>query len=120
MISSVNYALRILKPVLEGSASAVEVKSHAEDQYVQDMQAALKKTVWHAGCYSVDYFYPNPRTCEPHRDIVLMDFCMCSGTSTTKPGMQWHTPGARHTSGIDVCFLFGGIGMSRFVLALNP
>ncbi|KAL4953197.1 hypothetical protein BDW69DRAFT_184704 [Aspergillus filifer] len=50
--NSVNYALRILKPVLEESASAVEVKSHAEDEYLQDMQVALKKTVWHAGCHS--------------------------------------------------------------------
>ncbi|KAL4912906.1 hypothetical protein BDW62DRAFT_214649 [Aspergillus aurantiobrunneus] len=50
--NSVNYALRILKPVLDGSAASVEVKLSAEDTYVQKIQAALRNTVWHAGCNS--------------------------------------------------------------------
>ncbi|KAL4998898.1 hypothetical protein BDV10DRAFT_62258 [Aspergillus recurvatus] len=50
--SSVNYALRILKPVLDGAASSVEVKADAEDAYVEKVQTALKNTVWHAGCHS--------------------------------------------------------------------
>ncbi|KAJ0374228.1 hypothetical protein COL922a_014232, partial [Colletotrichum nupharicola] len=50
--NSVNYALRVLKPVLDGSASSVEVKLEAEDTYIQNVQSALKDTVWHSGCNS--------------------------------------------------------------------
>lgn len=51
--SSINYALRILRPIFEGTAKSVEVKSEAEKSYVQTVQAALKKTVWNSGCRSV-------------------------------------------------------------------
>ncbi|KAL2862407.1 flavin-containing monooxygenase [Aspergillus lucknowensis] len=50
--NSVNYALRVLKPVLDGSAASVEVKAEAEDKYIEDIQATLKNTVWHLGCTS--------------------------------------------------------------------
>ncbi|KAL2823789.1 hypothetical protein BDW59DRAFT_162952 [Aspergillus cavernicola] len=50
--NSVNYALRILKPVLEGSAASVEVKLSAEDTYIEKVQTALRNTIWHAGCNS--------------------------------------------------------------------
>ncbi|KAL2857329.1 hypothetical protein BJY01DRAFT_137718 [Aspergillus pseudoustus] len=50
--NSVNYALRILKPVLDGSASSVEVKLSAEDEYVKKVQTALRDTVWNSGCNS--------------------------------------------------------------------
>ncbi|KAF9878989.1 monooxygenase [Colletotrichum karsti] len=48
--NGVNYALRVLKPVLEGRASAAMVKSEAEQQYVDEMQSALRNTVWNTGC----------------------------------------------------------------------
>ncbi|KAL5342085.1 hypothetical protein BJX70DRAFT_410826 [Aspergillus crustosus] len=50
--NSVNYALRVLKPVLDGSAASVEVEASAEDAYIEQVQSALRKTVWHAGCNS--------------------------------------------------------------------
>ncbi|KAL4770612.1 hypothetical protein BDW60DRAFT_218010 [Aspergillus nidulans var. acristatus] len=50
--NSVNYALRILKPVLDGAASSVEVKADAENAYVESVQTALRNTVWHSGCHS--------------------------------------------------------------------
>ncbi|RDW68959.1 flavin-containing monooxygenase [Aspergillus mulundensis] len=50
--NSVNYALRVLKPVLDGTASAVEVKADAEDAYIKKLQAAARNTVWVAGCHS--------------------------------------------------------------------
>ncbi|PWY68600.1 putative monooxygenase [Aspergillus heteromorphus CBS 117.55] len=56
--NSVNYALRILKPVLEGKASAVEVKQDAERDYIYWVQDALSKRVWNAGCVS---WYLNDR-----------------------------------------------------------
>ncbi|PYH91801.1 dimethylaniline monooxygenase, partial [Aspergillus ellipticus CBS 707.79] len=46
--NSVNYALRILKPVLEGKASTVEIKLDAEREYVYWMQDALRKRVWNS------------------------------------------------------------------------
>ncbi|CZR68093.1 related to flavoprotein involved in K+ transport [Phialocephala subalpina] len=48
----VNYALRILAPVLRGKAVSVEVKYNAEKQHVYHMQDELRKRVWSAGCNS--------------------------------------------------------------------
>ena len=52
-ISSINYALRILKPVLDGDAASVEVTTKAEHDYAYWVQDALSKRVWNAGCVSV-------------------------------------------------------------------
>ncbi len=49
----VNYALRVLAPVLRGKAVSVEVKYDAEKQHVYHMQDELRKRVWSAGCKSV-------------------------------------------------------------------
>ena len=51
--SSINYALRILKPVFNGDAVSVDLKPQAEHDYVYWMQGALSKRVWNAGCISV-------------------------------------------------------------------
>lgn len=49
-----NFALRVLKPVLDGSAASVEPKLSAEDEYIRQVQAACQNTVWHSGgCNSV-------------------------------------------------------------------
>lgn len=48
-----NYALRVLKSVLNGDASSVEVKQEAEDEYIYKMQDALRQRVWNTGCASV-------------------------------------------------------------------
>ncbi|RDH14001.1 FAD/NAD(P)-binding domain-containing protein [Aspergillus niger ATCC 13496] len=50
--SSVNYALRILKPILQGRVLAVEIKEEAEQTYIHEVQKALAKRVWNAGCAS--------------------------------------------------------------------
>lgn len=54
--SSVNYALRVLKPVFEKGADSVELTQVAEDEYSHRVQDALRKRVWNAGCQSVNYF----------------------------------------------------------------
>lgn len=51
--SSVNYALRVLKPVLDGKAASINLKQKAEDAYVHRVQEALLHMVWNAGCASV-------------------------------------------------------------------
>lgn len=50
--NSVNYALRVIKPVLDGQASIASLKWDAEKQYSDRMQAALRNTVWNSGCQS--------------------------------------------------------------------
>ncbi|KAE8370649.1 hypothetical protein BDV27DRAFT_167514 [Aspergillus caelatus] len=50
--NSINYALRILKPVLDGDAASVEVTTKAEHDYAYWVQDALSKRVWNAGCVS--------------------------------------------------------------------
>ncbi|KAK2757318.1 hypothetical protein FQN54_004832 [Arachnomyces sp. PD_36] len=55
--NSINYALRVLAPVFQGTAKSIELKPEAEKSYVQKMQDALSKTVWNAGCQS--WYYLN-------------------------------------------------------------
>lgn len=50
--NSINYALRIIKPILDGQASAAEVKLEAEKAYVERVQAALGERVFASGCRS--------------------------------------------------------------------
>ncbi|KAJ4986826.1 monooxygenase [Stagonosporopsis vannaccii] len=50
--NSINYALRVLKPVLERKAKAIDISSAAEEEYVYAMQEELKNRVWNAGCRS--------------------------------------------------------------------
>jgi glycine/D-amino acid oxidase-like deaminating enzyme len=57
---SINYALRILAPVLKRKAPSAGVKFDAEKQYVYHVQDELNKRVWSVGCKSVCYFNHNP------------------------------------------------------------
>lgn len=50
--NNINYALRVIKPVLDGEAQFAEVRRDAEERYSREMQAALKNTVWFSGCHS--------------------------------------------------------------------
>ncbi|CAI7628562.1 unnamed protein product [Penicillium manginii] len=51
--NSVNYALRVLKPILDGKVASMNLKQEAEDSYVYRVQEALHHMVWNAGCASV-------------------------------------------------------------------
>ncbi|KAL7938361.1 hypothetical protein V8C35DRAFT_150824 [Trichoderma chlorosporum] len=50
--NSINYALRVIKPVIQGQATAVDVKLDAEKQYTHQVQTDLTGMVWHSGCNS--------------------------------------------------------------------
>ena len=50
--NSVNYALRVIRPVLEGRASIASLKLDAEKAYSERLQGALRDTVWNSGCQS--------------------------------------------------------------------
>ncbi len=50
--NSINYALRVIRPVLDGRASIASLKWEAEREYSDRLQAALKDTVWNSGCQS--------------------------------------------------------------------
>ncbi|CAK7233346.1 hypothetical protein SBRCBS47491_008577 [Sporothrix bragantina] len=50
--NSINFALRLIKPVLDGEYSTVDLKREAEEHYSDDLQTALSKTVWNSGCQS--------------------------------------------------------------------
>ncbi|OIW22691.1 FAD/NAD(P)-binding domain-containing protein [Coniochaeta ligniaria NRRL 30616] len=50
--NSINYALRIIKPVLDGEARAAEVRLEAERAYVERIQGDLQKMVFASGCGS--------------------------------------------------------------------
>ncbi|KAK1749845.1 ACB 4-hydroxyacetophenone monooxygenase [Echria macrotheca] len=56
--NEINFALRIIKPVLDGKASSVELKAEAEKKYDQSQQDSLGKMVWNAGCANW-YLDPN-------------------------------------------------------------
>ncbi|WDK16574.1 hypothetical protein CGRA01v4_07857 [Colletotrichum graminicola] len=50
--NSVNYALRIIEPLLDGKGTVVEVTRQAEQQYVDRIQRDMENTVWFTGCTS--------------------------------------------------------------------
>ncbi|PKS06239.1 hypothetical protein jhhlp_006985 [Lomentospora prolificans] len=50
--NSINYALRVIKPILDGKYSVAEVKLEAEKAWVTQVHADLQKTVWFSGCKS--------------------------------------------------------------------
>ncbi|KAF2995306.1 hypothetical protein E8E14_004170 [Neopestalotiopsis sp. 37M] len=50
--NSINFALRVIKPVLDGEASVVDLKPQAEADYTERLQKDLRKTVWNSGCQS--------------------------------------------------------------------
>lgn len=47
--NQVEYALKMIKPILNGDADSVEVKKSAEMAYTTDLQRALKDTIWQKG-----------------------------------------------------------------------
>lgn len=51
----VNYSLKFIKLVLSGEARTVEVKKEAEVAFTNEIQEALKDTVWRSGCSSWYY-----------------------------------------------------------------
>ncbi|KAL6871340.1 hypothetical protein J3F83DRAFT_735137 [Trichoderma novae-zelandiae] len=48
--NGVNYSLRLIEPILQGKATAVDVKLDAEKAYTNQIQTALQDTVWLSGC----------------------------------------------------------------------
>ncbi|KAK2684476.1 hypothetical protein QWA68_016280, partial [Fusarium oxysporum] len=54
----INFSLRVIKPVLDGQASIVNVKRDAEEWYSNGVQEKSKDTVWYSGCVSW-YFKTN-------------------------------------------------------------
>ncbi|KAF5675761.1 ACB 4-hydroxyacetophenone monooxygenase [Fusarium heterosporum] len=59
--NSVNFALRILKPVLGDPDGVVELEEVAEKRYVDRIQNDLSNTVWSSGCQSW-YIKPSSTT----------------------------------------------------------
>jgi cation diffusion facilitator CzcD-associated flavoprotein CzcO len=52
----VHYAIKLLKPLLQGDVETIDVKHDAEVAYTQEMQSALKGTVFQSGGCSSWYF----------------------------------------------------------------
>ncbi|KJZ75731.1 hypothetical protein HIM_04888 [Hirsutella minnesotensis 3608] len=50
--NAVNYSLRVIKPILDGDATALEVKPEAEIEYSQKLQGAMQNTVWLGNCHA--------------------------------------------------------------------
>ncbi|KAF4874091.1 ABC transporter atnG [Colletotrichum siamense] len=50
--NSINFSLRIIKPLLDGKGTIVEVKRDAEEEYVEQMQRDMQDRVWYTGCNS--------------------------------------------------------------------
>jgi len=44
--NNVNFALEVIKPILRGEASEVEVKDDAERKYTKDLQATSRVKIW--------------------------------------------------------------------------
>ena len=53
--NTTNLSLRVLKPVLDGTAATVEPKQDAEDEWTREIQAASNERVWTQGGCSTWY-----------------------------------------------------------------
>ncbi|KAG0156741.1 hypothetical protein PDIDSM_3922 [Penicillium digitatum] len=53
--NAVNYSLKFIKPILNGQVSSYEVKEDAEREWTQQVQDALRKSVFHRGTCSSWY-----------------------------------------------------------------
>lgn len=51
--NTTNFVLQIIDPILNGSASEVEVKADAVRRYVTDIQEVSKSRVFTSGCNNV-------------------------------------------------------------------
>lgn len=51
--SMVNYSLKIAEPILKGEATEVEVRAHAETEYLHQLQVASADKVWNGPCSNV-------------------------------------------------------------------
>lgn len=61
--NSINYSLRVIKPLLDGKGTTAEVSLDAEKRYVEDMQQALSRRVIAQGCSNWYVFkLPNGKT----------------------------------------------------------
>jgi len=47
--NAINYALRIIRPALQGKVSTVEVRRDAEEAFVKKVHTALEDMVWATG-----------------------------------------------------------------------
>ena len=74
----IGYALNFIKPLLNGDAEIVEVKREAEEAYTQDLQRALKDTVWMKGGCQSWYFTKDGwnSTVLPYSQIWFWYRCM--------------------------------------------
>lgn len=50
--NGINYSLRVIKSILDGEASVVNVKPAAESQWSEVIQAGSEATVFYSGCTS--------------------------------------------------------------------
>jgi hypothetical protein len=61
--------LRVIRPVLEGRASSVEVKRESEQRYKEQLHAAIDQTVFTDSCGTVR-FPPVPSNVRDAADLV--------------------------------------------------
>ncbi|KAK3348637.1 hypothetical protein B0T25DRAFT_569316 [Lasiosphaeria hispida] len=47
--NAISYSLRVIRPVLEGKASVVDLERSVEEAYVENIQKTLNKTNWSSG-----------------------------------------------------------------------
>lgn len=89
----------------------MEIKEEAEQTYIHEVQKALAKRVWNAGCASVSLLLL--------RNLIDRAYSIFSGISTRRSGIPWLILGARLTFGGAVCFPRGRTGTSRSVHDLD-
>jgi hypothetical protein len=61
--STIDLIVKAVKPVLERHAIEVEVKSEAEQKWVNDVQTALKSRVYADNCATVGFLISSTAVC---------------------------------------------------------
>lgn len=58
--NTIEYAIKVMGPVVSGRAETVEISEKAERKWVETIQEELKHTVWNTGCRTVSFSH-HPR-----------------------------------------------------------
>lgn len=108
--NGVNYSLRLIKPILQGEATSIDVKPDAEEQYTDQIQKDLKATVWFSGCNSW-YNRAQDGTARnamayPHSQAYLWYQCLFPVYKNFKYDVSWPSPSSFFFFFLFVAFLY--------------
>ncbi|KAI8649226.1 hypothetical protein NCS57_01459000 [Fusarium keratoplasticum] len=66
--NAINFALQVIKPVIDGQASIINVKRGAEEWYSDRVQKKSIGTVWYSGC--VNWYFKTTKNGQKWNSMI--------------------------------------------------